>query len=289
MNIYIKTALLILLGVSFAGLLWTLTAQTNMPLLQPKGLLAQQEMALVFTATLLMLAVVVPVFLLTALIAWRYRASNTSARYLPNWEHNIFEELVWWGVPCIIIFIIAHIAIKSSYELDPFVPLGEDHIQVQVVALNWKWLFIYPKEGIATINTLTLPAKQPVEFSITSDAPMNSFWIPQLSGQIYAMTGMVTKLHIIADTPGTYTGFSANLSGKGFSGMTFETHIVPEQEFDAWVATNANEPDTLDDHAYQSLSEPSVHDPVRYYGRVSPGLFDSIVKKYMPTLDSMSH
>lgn len=269
-----------MLAAFFVWLLWELAKDETIAILQPGGTIALQERNLIIIATVLMLAVAIPVFILTAIIAWRYRATNTSARYLPNWEHSAIEEFVWWAIPCIIILILATITWKSSHELDPFKPLEGKHTVIQVVALNWKWLFIYPEEKIATVNVIQFPVDVPVEFQITSDAPMNSFWIPQLSGQIYAMTGMVTKLHLVANAEGSYSGFSANISGKGFSGMTFSANAVSQDEFAQWVAATKGIPSILDADEYQKISTPSTNEPPRYYGDTQNGLFDDIVSKY---------
>jgi cytochrome o ubiquinol oxidase subunit 2 len=236
-----------------------------------------------------MLAIVIPVFVLTAIISWRYRATTKSAKYLPDWSHNAIEEAVWWSVPCIIIFILAGITWKSSHTLDPFLPFGDESQIIQVVALDWKWLFIYPKEGVASVNFVELPVGRSVEFQITSEGPMNSFWIPQLGGQIYAMSGMTTQLHLIADETGEYRGSSANISGRGFSGMTFTAAAVPQSEFDAWVASTSAHAYMLDDAAYGELAEPSKNEPVRYYGNVQSGLFDRIISKYSASMPMRAH
>jgi cytochrome o ubiquinol oxidase subunit 2 len=292
MKNYFKALLLIFFACTFVWLLWFLSHDGAMPILQPKGAIALQERNLIFIAMALMLAIVIPVFALTAIISWRYRATNTSAKYLPNWEHNVTEEFIWWAVPCVIIVILAGITWKSSHTLDPFQPLPGKSEVIEVVALDWKWLFLYPKENIATVNYVEFPVGQPVEFRITSDAPMNSFWIPQLSGQIYAMTGMVTQLHLVADAPGIYAGSSANISGKGFAGMTFAAKAVMPDEFQRWASSTEQSPDGLDGAAYGSLLQPSMNEPARYYGRVQPGLFDRIVSQYdasMPMNMQMSH
>jgi cytochrome o ubiquinol oxidase subunit 2 len=284
MKTYLKALLLFLLVSFFVWLLWFLTRDSVIPVLQPKGAIALQERNLIVIATILMLAIVVPVFALTAIISWRYRATNTSAKYLPNWEHNVTEEFIWWAVPCVIIVILAAITWKSSHELDPYKPLPGKSEVIEVVALDWKWLFIYPKENIASINYVEFPAGVPVEFRITSDAPMNSFWIPQLAGQVYAMTGMVTQLHLVADEPGIYTGSSANLSGKGFAGMTFAAKAVTPDEFQRWASSTQKLPDALDPAAYSDLLKPSMNDAVRYYGRVQAGIFNNIFSQYDATM-----
>lgn len=175
-------------------------------ILDPKGQIAAEQKSLILTATALMLLVVIPVIVMTLVFAWKYRAGNKEAAYEPKWSHSTKIEVVVWLIPCIIIAFLATLTWKSTHKLDPYRPLESDKkaIQVQVVALNWKWLFIYPEQQIASVNELVFPADTPVSFKITSDAAMNSFFIPQLGGQIYAMAGMQTQLHLIANEPGTY-------------------------------------------------------------------------------------
>jgi cytochrome o ubiquinol oxidase subunit 2 len=230
-----------------------------------------------------MLLIVVPVFVLTFWIAWRYRAGNTQAKYTPNWEHNATEEFIWWAVPSIIVIFLASITWTSSHRLDPYKPISGEHsaMTIQVVALDWKWLFIYPVQGIATVNFVEFPTDTPIDFHITADAPMNSLWIPQLAGQIYAMPGMMTELHMITNLPGDYRGTSANFSGPGFSGMTFTARAVSSNDFDSWVRGVRTSSSTLDMQAYTGLSAPSANDAVRYYANVAPKLFESIVMRYM--------
>jgi cytochrome o ubiquinol oxidase subunit 2 len=285
----LKAVAVVAFAAFFVWLLWFLVQDKNIPILEPEGLVAQKERNLMYVATLLMLAIVLPVFALTGVIAWRYRAANRRAKYLPNWEHNSVEEAIWWAVPCFIIAILSVLTWHSTHDLDPFRPLPGEAKTIQVVSLNWKWLFIYPDEGIAAVNSITIPIGQPIEFRITADSPMNSFWIPQLGGQIYSMTGMVTKLHLITNTPGTYTGASANISGKGFSGMTFSVHAVAPDAFAAWVASTSANSMLLDESAYDTLAKPSEREPVRYYGKVQSGLFETIVGRFSAGMGSHGH
>jgi cytochrome o ubiquinol oxidase subunit 2 len=284
MKNYIKALAVFLFACFFVWLLWYLSKDSSIAILQPKGPVALQERNIILIASALMLAIIIPIFFLTAIFSWRYRAGNSSAKYLPNWEHNALEEFIWWAVPCVIIIIIASIAWKSSIALDPFRPLQGKNKVIDVVALNWKWLFIYPEEHIATINVVEFPVGTPIEFRVTSDAPMNSFWIPQLSGQIYAMTGMVTQLHLEADTPGIYSGASANISGRGFAGMTFAAKAVTQEEFEAWVSDMQKMPGSLDAKTYGEISKPSTNEPVRYYGQIDEKLFEKIFSQYDATM-----
>ncbi len=255
----------------------------TMAILDPKGPIATQERDLIYTATFLMLLIVVPTFILTGAIAWRYRAGNHHAKYTPEWDHNLTEEFIWWAVPSVIVAALAGYAWTSSHDLDPFKPLVSESppIVIQVVALDWKWLFIYPKEGIASVNTLEFPVNTPVEFRITADAPMNSFWIPQLGGQIYAMAGMTTRLHLMADVPGTYSGSSANFSGAGFAGMRFTAVATSPEEFDNWIASVRTASSSLSLSSYDALARPSHDVPVTYYSSVDPELYTTIVSSFM--------
>jgi len=193
----------------------------NMEILSPKGDIGIQEKTLLLTATGLMLIVVIPVLIMIVAFAWKYRASNTKADYQPKWAHSTAIEAVVWTVPCIIVAILAVITWRSTHALDPYKPLVSEHkpVTIEVVSLDWKWLFIYPEYDIATVNEIAFPVDVPVNFRITSASVMNSFFIPQLGSQIYSMAGMETKLHLNAREIGTYAGISANYSGGGFSGM----------------------------------------------------------------------
>jgi cytochrome o ubiquinol oxidase subunit 2 len=240
------------------------------------------ERDLIATSTWAMLIVVVPVIFLTLLFAWRYRASNRSAEYRPKWVHSTGIEIAIWTIPTLIILFLAVLTWKSTHELDPYRPLESQvkPINVEVVALDWKWLFIYPDLGIASVNQLAIPVGTPVNFVITSDTVMNSFFIPQLGGQIYAMAGMQTRLHLIADEAGDYAGTAANFSGKGFSDMKFRTLAKSPEEFNAWVAKVRASSDNLSMDRYHAVSAPSEKDPVRYFSSVDPKLFHNIIARY---------
>lgn len=257
--------------------------------LNPKGLIAEKELRLIITATLLMLVIVIPVFLLTFFICLKYRAGNKKADYNPDWDHNLFAEFVWWGFPCVIILVLSIITWNSSIDLDPFRPLRSHvkPIRIQVVALQWKWLFIYPEQKIATVNYIQFPEKTPINFEITADAPMNSFWLPQLSGQIYAMPGMDTRLHIVANEPGTFRGSSANLSGTGFAGMTFTAKATTQAEFEQWVKETQKAEGTLGIDEYKQLAEPSESNPPTFFTLKDDGLYHQILMKYMSSMSEM--
>lgn len=254
----------------------------NMTLLDPKGQVGLDERNLIITATLLMLLVVVPVIVMTFLFAWKYRASNPNAVYAPKWSHSTKIEIAVWAVPVLIIIALGYVTYISTHALDPYKPLESDvkPITVEVVSMDWKWLFIYPEQGIATVNKLVFPANTPINFKITSDTVMNSFFIPGLGGQIYAMAGMETKLHLIANQNAEFDGISANYSGAGFTGMKFKAIATSQADFDAWVSDVKKAPKQLEKAEYEALSKPSQNNPVELYSSFTPNLFQIIVDKY---------
>jgi len=258
-------------------------------LLNPKGQVGIEEKDLIITSTLLMMIVVIPVIVMSFWFAWRYRASNTKATYTPNWEHSTKIEIVLWTVPCIIILALSIITWQTSHSLNPSKPIEstEKPIRIDVVALDWKWLFIYPEQGIATVNEISFPTNVPVEFHITSGTVMNSFFIPQLGSQIYAMAGMENMLNLIANQDGVYPGISANYSGAGFSAMKFNAIAGSRENFDAWVNKVKQSPQTLDLAAYKVLTtrteeeksphyHPTVY-PTTYFASFKPNLFKDIM------------
>ncbi|WP_339533213.1 ubiquinol oxidase subunit II [Pseudomonas mucidolens] len=254
----------------------------NWTLLDPKGQVGLDQRNLIITATLLMLLVVVPVIVMTFAFAWKYRASNTKATYAPKWSHSTKIEIAVWLVPVLIIIALGYITYKSTHELDPYRPLESDvpPITIEVVALDWKWLFIYPDQGIATVNKIVFPANTPINFKVTSDAVMNSFFIPGLGGQIYAMAGMQTKLHLIANQNAELDGISANYSGAGFTGMKFKAIATTQEAFDAWVKEAKSSPKQLEQAEYEALAKPSQNNPVELYSSYTPDLFQKIIDKY---------
>lgn len=267
----------------FLALLSTLALSgCNMTLLDPKGQVGIDEKNLIITATLLMLLVVVPVIIMTFVFAWKYRASNTQATYAPNWSHSTKIEVVVWGVPTLIVIALGVLIWKSSHELDPYKPLVSDvkPVTIEVVMIDWKWLFIYPEQGIATVNEIKFPANVPVNFKITSDTSMGSFFIPGLGGQIYAMGGMETQLHLISNEEHVYDGMAANLTGEGFSDQKFKAYATSQADFDAWVAAAKKVPHPLELADFNELAKPSVKNPVEYFATVQPNLFQTIIDKY---------
>ncbi|ALV93183.1 MULTISPECIES: cytochrome o ubiquinol oxidase subunit II [Pantoea] len=257
-------------------------------LLNPKGQIALEQRSLILTAFGLMMIVVIPAVFMAVFFAWKYRATNTNATYSPNWSHSNKVEAVVWTIPILIIIFLGVLTWKSTHALEPSKPLVSDvkPVEIDVVALDWKWLFIYPEQGIATVNQIAFPANTPVNFKITSNSVMNSFFIPTLGSQIYAMAGMQTKLHLIANEPGTFDGISANFSGRGFSGMKFKAIATKDDaEFQQWVAKVKAAPNaltTMDD--FEKLAAPSENHPVEYFSTANPELFKQVIDKFM-----MSH
>lgn len=257
----------------------------NMVLLNPKGAIGVEQRSLIITAIILMLIVVIPVIFMLFTFAWKYRSSNKKAKYHPNWAHSNKIEVVIWVVPIIIIAILGTITWKTTHELDPFKPIvtNKKPIIIEVVALDWKWLFIYPEQGIATVNDLTFPQGVPIEFKVTSNSVMNSFFIPQLGGQIYAMAGMQTKLHLIGNEPGEYAGISSSYSGRGFSGMKFTATVTPsESDFNQWVTSVKLSPNNLTTISdFNTLAAPSENNPVKHFSSVQPNLFKNTITKFI--------
>jgi cytochrome o ubiquinol oxidase subunit 2 len=245
----------------------------------PKGPIASAERLLLINSTAIMLVVVVPVILATLAFAWWYRASNARAdrRQTADYEGRI--EFVIWSIPALIVILLSGVVWISSHQLDPRAPIAAkaDPLRVEVVALDWKWLFIYPDQGIAAVNELVIPAETPVAFRLTSATVMNSFFIPQLGSQIYTMGGMTTHLNLLADAPGEYPGFSAMFSGDGFSDMSFVAKAVPAGDFDAWVKETRGAGSALDADSYGALAKPSKAVRPTTYRSVEPNLFERII------------
>lgn len=255
----------------------------NWGVLDPKGEVGKHQLDLILITTLLCLVVVVPVLVLTVVIVWRYRnRPDSKAKYDPNFSHSTKLETIWWGVPILIILAIAIVTAIYTYKLEPSKPLKHEAkpITIEVVSLDWKWLFLYPEQGIATVNEVRFPADVPVRFKLTADAPMNSFWIPQLGGQIYTMSGMAMTLHLIADEPGEYMGMGANFSGKDFAKMKFTAHATSQAEFDDWVHGVRSKNDPLTKPVYDQLALPAAVEQPVSYSAIPEGLFDQIVHKY---------
>jgi len=268
----------------------TLLAGCDTVVMHPSGDIAAQQGHLIVVSTLLMLIIIIPVIALTLLFAWRYRKNNAAARYEPDWDHSTQLELVIWGAPLLIIIALGLLTWISTHTLDPYRPLSRidathgiktevKPLRVDVVALDWKWLFIYPDLGIATVNQLAAPVNVPISFRITASTVMNSFFIPALAGQIYAMPGMQTSLNAVINQPGEFEGFSANYSGAGFSDMHFKFQGMSADDFARWTQRMKTGGGALNRADYLQLEKPSVHDPVRSYASVDAGLYHAIVNR----------
>jgi cytochrome o ubiquinol oxidase subunit 2 len=253
------------------------------PDLDPSGPIAFAGRQLLFDAVSIMMIVIVPVFIMTALFAWRYRGTNRKARYAPDFSFYWPVEIVVWGVPAAIIVWLGFHLWVGTHKLDPYKAIDRSvkSLQIEAVAQDWKWLFIYPDRNIAVVNELVFPAGTPLAIRITSDTVMNSFVIPALGGQIYAMAGMQTRLHLLADKPGRFMGRNIQYSGRGFADQQFNAIATPSQEeFETWVTKVKESGDVLDAQSYARLARPSARVPVTYYAKVAPNLFDGIIAKW---------
>lgn len=274
--------LFILLDVYLIGKV--LLTGKNIQILNPAGYIAFQERNLIYLCLLLMFIVVIPVFIFAIHVGMTYHEKNKHAKYTPDWDHSTKLQVFLWAFPTTVILVLCVINWVSAHKLDPHNELtnGTKPLRIQVVALRWKWLFIYPEQGVASVNTVVFPEKTPIIFDITaSDSPMNSFWIPQLDGQIYAMAGMATQTHLIADHAGTYRGSSAEIDGEGFGDMTFTANSVTQGDFDAWVERVKKTPQALTTGTFADLNQPSQNVPPEYFSSTENNLFTTIVMKYM--------
>ncbi|WP_248925933.1 ubiquinol oxidase subunit II [Paenibacillus hamazuiensis] len=269
------------LGV-VAGIFTLTTGCESMIVFDPKGPIGAQQRDLINFTILLCLIILVPVLLLTAWIVWRFRdKKNNNAPYQPIWSHSTKLEIIWWGIPILVILVLAIATARYTYALDPAKPLESEKkpVTIQVTSLNWKWLFQYPEQGIATVNYLVIPERTPIKFELTSDGPMNSFWVPQLGGMIYTMSGMSTTLYLQADEPGNYMGTGANFTGREFAKMGFTAKAVTQADFDKWVTEAKGSGNALTDEGYQKLALPGISDRITY-ASIPSGLFEKIVHEY---------
>ena len=289
------------LGALFAAPL--LLTACEPAVLDPQGPVGIAEKTILIDSLAIMLAIVIPTIVATFAFAWWFRASNLRARYLPNWAYSGRIELIVWGIPLLVVMLLGGVAWVGAHDLDPAKPLAltvgapsnsmamamtpaatpaAAPLEVQVVSLDWKWLFIYPQQGIASVNHLVIPAGVPVHFSLTSASVMNAFFIPQLGSMIYTMNAMTTQLHLQADAPGIFRGLSSHYSGDGFSGMHFEVQALPPAEFAAWVEATRGKGPTLDGKSYTELSKQSLNTAPFTYGAAAPDLFKQIVSQQLP-------
>lgn len=261
---------------------------TNVRMLNPKGYIAEQQFYLIVFSTALLLAISIPVLIILYTIAWRYRDTNKKANYEPNAPSSKLFLASMWVIPSLFVLVLAVVMWPSTHRLEPKKPIAADAkpLRVQVVAMRWKWMFIYPEQNIATVNYVRIPVGTPVQFELTADeAPMSSFWVPNLGGQLYAMTGHVNRLNLIAEKPGEYPGVSAEINGAGFAGMKFVAHAVPDDQFNSWVEEVNYSEEDLDTGEYDKLLQPSENNPVAVYSSVDMTLYDRILAKYMGSHD----
>ena len=254
-------------------------------MLNPKGIVAYQERKLFFDTLALMMIVVLPVIIMSFAFIYHYQASHRIQDYKPNWSHSYFLEALWWGIPCVIIVILAILTWKKTHELDPFSKIPghtEPTLLVQVIALPWKWLFIYPEQKIATVNYLALPLNSQVEFWMTTDnVPMSAFFVPQLGSQIYAMAGMRTKLHLVANQLGQFEGLNTQYNGDGFSDMHFTVDVMDMEKLQLWFSNVKKTARPLNDLAYQQLLIPTINYKTELYSDADPALFQQVIDLYM--------
>lgn len=275
----------IAVGLIASGVALALYLQgKDIPVLDPQGIVGIHERNLIIFTCLLSVVVVVPVFVMLGVFAWKYREDNTKAEYRPDEEGNKWLEMLWWGIPILIIMILGTVTWITTHQLDPYKPLDSSvkPLRVQVVALQWKWLFLYPDQRVATVNELKIPAGTPVNFEITADAPMSAFWIPSLGTQVYAMSGMTSKLSLQADKPGAYRGTNSNINGEGYADMHFTVNSVAPRDFTLWVNAITNSPvhNHLEWDEYEDIAKPDTPGTVAYYHLHDTNLFDQVLAKY---------
>lgn len=249
----------------------------------PIGSIGIEQRNLLLIIQVLMLVIIIPVYVLTFIFSWKYAAGNPKGEYDPDLVDNTWAEVAWWGIPLVMTIIVSVLTWIKTHELDPFRPIQSDKkpVTIEVVALQWNWLFLYPEEKVASMNFLQIPVNTPIRFLITADAPMNSFWIPDLGGQIYAMPKMRTELNLIANEEGDFRGSSANLSGEGFAGMHFVTRSSNEDDYQKWIASAQESKNILDLEQYRQLAKPTEKHPVELYQLGELDLFNQIMRKYM--------
>ena len=286
MKRFLKASLIPLGLGAFVLLMWLILRGVTIDVLMPSGKIAAEQLKLLYFTLALSLLVVLPVFTMLGVFAYRYREGHDND-YRPEWDGSTKLEALWWGIPIMIIAILSVVTWQTSHSLDPYKPIASDKkpLEVQVVALQWKWLFIYPEYKLATINELPLPVDRPVHFTLAADAPMSAFWIPSLGSQIYSMNGMSSELNLIANKVGEYDGYNTNINGEGYAKMTFKARVMPEVDFTSWTITAPEKAEAAGDHmdesTYNVLSKPSLMPKPQTYHLMTPDLYDTIVAKYM--------
>jgi cytochrome o ubiquinol oxidase subunit 2 len=270
--------------IAIAAAVSLLTAACNRGILDPVGPIGAQEKQILINSTAIMLAIIIPTMIATVAFAWWFRRGNAKATYRPDWEYSGAIEMVVWAIPALTILLLGGITWIASHDLDPAKPLKSNvpPLKVDVVSLDWKWLFIYPDQGIATVNQLVIPAGTPVQFRLTSATVWNSFFVPQMGTMIYTMPRMTTRLNLQADRQGEYNGLSSHFSGDGFPGMQFKVQALPADQFAMWAQGARGQGVPLDGRGYAELSKPSSYVKPITYGAVAPGLFDAIVSGRAP-------
>jgi len=260
-----------------------------MNILDPQGPIGAAEKTILIDSVGIMLAIVLPTIIAIFAFAFWFRASNTKAFYWPDWEYSGRIELVVWSVPALTVILLGGVAWLGAHHLDPAKPIegSSEPLTIQAVSLDWKWLFIYPDQKVATINTLTVPAGVPLQFQLTSASVMNVFFIPQFGSMIYTMNGMATRLNLRADTPGTFQGLSAHFSGDGFSDMHFDVHVLPSEQFSKWAQDASGAEKALDQRSYEEIARPSMKSEQAIYRLGDPNLFNSIVMQKLPPSQGM--
>lgn len=264
---------------------------TYIPVLDPSGEVAGHQRNIIILTIVLSMVVILPVFSLLIIFAWNYRSGKKDKKYTPDWDDNYTLEAIWWGIPILMIIGLSFLTYFTSHSLDPYRPIESDKetLSVQVVALQWKWLFIYPDLGVATVNDLTIPVDRPVHFSLSADAPMSAFWIPALGSQIYSMNAMSSQLNLIANHKGVYKGYNTNINGEGYSKMVFDTNVVDEADFEKWHQQHAASGHGLDQRHLDELIKPSIVSAPMYMKLADDNLYNSVIMKYMSHGGSGQH
>ena len=279
-----KTIKLVLVGLVGLGLvIAVLLHGTDVALTKPEGLIASKQLRLMVFTAVVLLGVALPTLFLFYFFAWKYRESNGTASHDPRAQHGKLLVVSIWTIPCVVVLVLASVMWPATHQLAPqkAIAAGIPPLTIEVVAMRWKWLFIYPEQGIASVNFVQVPVNTPLQFELTADeTPMSSFWIPHLGGQLYAMTGMVNRLNLMADKPGDYMGRSAEINGAGFAGMQFTTRASSAEDFNQWVQNVRLSPNVLDTASYNKLLSPSQNNPVVLYSQADPTLYDTMLMKY---------
>ncbi len=276
-----------IVGIAIASMLtllgWWLIQDKKFDVLSPSGAVADQQRDLIIFTVSLISLVVVPVFVMLGVFAWRYSEKNKKGKYDPSFNHSVLLESIWWGIPIAIIGVLSVVTIQTSHSLDPYRKIVSENetVNVHYVALQWKWLFIYPELGVASLNQLPIPEDTPISFTITADAPMSAFWVPALGSQIYAMNGMNSQLNLIASKQGDFTGYSTNINGTGYSDMTMTVHSWSDSKFNAWVRDTKQSGTKMNIATYETLAEPSKNNQELAYSLEDKNLYTTIVSKYI--------